>query len=151
MSLPQTPAEIENYLHEKIPLTRWMGVRVGFGPAGELVVSAPEAVNHNHLGTIFGGSLSALATVAGYTFLWLKLGDADAHVVIQEGHAVFHQPVTGEFHARVHEPDAAAWETFQRQYLRRGKGRMTLSVEVTGENGAKGMGFRGVFVALLNA
>ncbi|HWL51483.1 MAG TPA: YiiD C-terminal domain-containing protein [Chthoniobacteraceae bacterium] len=148
-SLPQTPAEIENYLYEKIPLTRWMEIRVGFGPAGELVLSAPEGVNHNHLGTIFGGSLCALATVAGYTFLWLKLGDGDAHVVIQEGHAVYRRPVAGEFRARVREPEAAEWKKFHHQYLRRGKGRLTLSVEVSGENSAAGMEFRGLFVASL--
>jgi len=70
--------ETERFLHEQIPLTRAMGVRVRSWDGEKLWLSAPLEPNHNHLGTAFGGSLSALATLAGYSLLWLLLGDREA-------------------------------------------------------------------------
>ena len=67
--------ETEAFFYEQIPLTRAMGVRVESYDGQQLVLTAPLALNHNHLGTAFGGSLSALATLAGYGLLWLDLGD----------------------------------------------------------------------------
>ena len=58
------PAALEAFLHEKIPLTRAMGLRVAESSAARLVLEAPLAANVNHLGTAFGGSLHALPTLA---------------------------------------------------------------------------------------
>ena len=64
--------ETEEFLCAKIPLTRAMQVRVeGYDKSG-LVLTAPLAANHNHLGTAFGGSLAALVMLAGYALLWLE-------------------------------------------------------------------------------
>ncbi len=56
---------IESYLHREIPITAAMGIRVESYNEKELVLTAPLEPNHNHLGTAFGGSLSAIATLAG--------------------------------------------------------------------------------------
>src|SRR5690606_33240492 len=61
-----TGPETEAFLHAKIPLARAMGVRVERCDSEGLVLTAPLEPNHNHLGTAFGGSLAALATLAGY-------------------------------------------------------------------------------------
>lgn len=85
--------ETEDFLHTQIPITRAMGVRVESWDAGRLVLTAPLEINHNHLGTAFGGSLAALATLAGYACLWLELGDRAAHVVIAESALAYRRPV----------------------------------------------------------
>src|ERR1043166_4799497 len=64
--------EAENFLHEKIPITRAMGIRV-ISSGNEFAIEAPVALNFNHLGTGFGGSINAVATLAGYVFLWIEL------------------------------------------------------------------------------
>ncbi|RYD25022.1 MAG: hypothetical protein EOP86_27860, partial [Verrucomicrobiaceae bacterium] len=75
--------ETGDYLHRQIPLSRAMGARVETYDGETLVLTAPAELNHNHLGTAFGGSLSALATLAGYGLLWLELGSRDSHIVIR--------------------------------------------------------------------
>ena len=67
--------DTERFLHEQIPLTQAMGVQIESYDEAQLVVTAPLEPNHNHLGTAFGGSLSALTTLTGYAMLWLQLGD----------------------------------------------------------------------------
>ena len=61
-----------------------MKVRVASWDEERLVLTAPLAPNHNHLNTAFGGSLSAMATLAGYAMIWLELGQGDGHVVIRD-------------------------------------------------------------------
>ena len=73
-----------------------MGVHVERFDESALILTAPLAPNHNHLGTAFGGSLATLATLAGYTLLWLELGDRESHIVIQESQIRYLAPVRGE-------------------------------------------------------
>src|SRR5882757_2142143 len=90
---PARLREIEDYFHTKIPLTRAMGVKVESWDGSALVLTAPLTLNHNHLGTAFGGSLSTLATLAGYGLLWLLLDDPKVHVVIRDSAIRFRKPV----------------------------------------------------------
>ena len=63
----------ENFFHDKIPLTRAMGIRVVADDRHRFAIEAPVGLNHNHLQTAFGGSINAVATLAGYGFLWLEV------------------------------------------------------------------------------
>src|SRR5258708_20307400 len=86
--------DLEAFLHEKIPLTRAMGLRVAESTAVRLVLEAPLAANVNHLGTAFGGSLHALPTLACYAPLWTLLREAGAapHLVPNPTHPPHPQP-----------------------------------------------------------
>ena len=55
--------DTERFLHEQIPLTKAMEVTLESYDGSQLVVTAPLEPNYNHLGTAFGGSLSALTTL----------------------------------------------------------------------------------------
>jgi len=79
-------------------------VRVESFADGQFVLVAPIEKNHNHLHTAFGGSLSALATLAGYGFLWLELRDPKVHVVIKESAIRFRRPVHGDIRAICRQP-----------------------------------------------
>jgi len=140
-------SETESFLHEQIPLTRAMGVEVQSWDGRELCLTAPLEPNHNHLGTAFGGSLSALATLAGYSLLWLLLGDRQAHIVIRDSSLRFRHPVRGELRALCHHPGEEAWQVFQSQFNSNGKARMALQVVILEENRVC-VEFQGVFVAL---
>lgn len=148
---PAAPAsllsETEAFLHDQIPLTAAMQVRVAAFNAKHLLLTAPLAPNHNHLGTAFGGSLASLATLAGYTLLWLELDDRSAHIVIQESHLRYLAPVRGELRAcapRLAAPDLAA---FQRTFQKTGKARLTLPITLQCD-GQICVEFTGTFVAL---
>ena len=139
--------DTENFFHEQIPITRAMGVRVEAYDGHQLVLTAPLAANHNHLGTAFGGSLSAVAALAGYGLLWLELDDRTAHVVIRESTISYRRPVRREIRAVCRRPAEATVAAFKAEFARKGKGRIRLDVTVE-EDGLAAVEFRGTFVAL---
>jgi thioesterase domain-containing protein len=139
--------ETEEYLHEKIPITRAMGVVVESISPDELVLTAPLEANHNHLGTAFGGSLGAIATLAGYGFLWIQLGDRDAHLVIKQSSIRYLHSVRGEIRAICRAPDAGILAEFGNTFARKDKARIRLGVTIEG-NGRVCVEFEGEFVAM---
>jgi len=137
----------ERFLHEQIPLTGAMGVRVESYDAERLTITAPLEPNHNHLGTAFGGSLSAIATLAGYSLLWLELGDRDSHIVIKSSSLKYLHPVRGEIRAVCPRIPPDELEAFRRKFSRTGKAGITLRVSII-ESGVACVELEGVFVAL---
>lgn len=142
-----SPAEIEAFLHEKIPLARAMGVRVESCDAEAFVLTAPLEPNHNHLGTAFGGSLAALATLTGYACLWHALDDRDAHVVIRRSELDYRHPVTGALRAVCRRPEEAQLASFRSTFAKAGKARIALEVTIEEEERVC-LHFRGDFVAI---
>ena len=142
-----TPAEIEAFLYEKIPLAQAMGVRVESCDPEAFVLTAPLEPNHNHLGTAFGGSLAALATLTGYTCLWHALDDRDAHVVIRRSELDYRHPVTGTLRAVCRRPGDQKLAAFRSTFAKAGKARITLEVTIE-EEGRVCLHFRGDFVAI---
>ncbi len=63
-----------------------------------LTVSAPLAVNHNHHGTVFGGSQYAIAAVAGWALLRCKLAEYELHgsIVVKSAGMDYLRPVATE-------------------------------------------------------
>jgi thioesterase domain-containing protein len=130
------PDRIEAFLHEHLPLARAMEARVAQADASGARLTAPLSRNHNHHGTAFGGSLSALAMLAGWAFLHAALdraGRDEAEVVIQEVRFAFTAPARGDLEARVSAPDAATWDAFARALDRRGRARLDLACELRSE------------------
>lgn len=140
-------SETERYLHEAIPLTRAMGVRLSEFDDEKLVITAPLAENHNHLGTAFGGSLGALATLAGYALLWLELDDRDCHIVVKSSTLQYRHPVRSELRAICRRLAPEALEKFRAKFARTGKAGIKLSVAIE-ENDRLCVDFQGVFVAI---
>lgn len=142
-----SPAEIEAFLYEKIPLAQAMGVRVESSEGEAFILTAPLEPNHNHLGTAFGGSLAALATLTGYACLWHALDDREVHVVIRRSELDYRHPVRGTLRAICHRPAEAKLASFRTTFAKAGKARITLDVTIE-EEGRTCLGFRGVFVAI---
>jgi len=146
-----SPQALEAFLHEKIPLTRAMGLRVAESSGRRLVLEAPLDANVNHLGTAFGGSLHALPTLACYAALWTLLREAgvDGHVVVKRSEARYLQPVRGPLRAVCHRPPPDLVDEFVANLRRHGKARMELPAVVEGANGGPAVEFSGSFVAVV--
>ena len=142
--------EAERFLHEKIPLTRAMGVRVVRHADGAFAIEAPVALNYNHLHTAFGGSINAVATLAGYAFLWLELRAADVEIVVAESTIRFRAPVRETIRAICRQPDAETLAAFKATLAEKGKARIALHVAVE-ENATTAAEFAGTFVAVRNS
>ncbi|MDI1320669.1 MAG: YiiD C-terminal domain-containing protein [bacterium] len=142
---------LEAFLHEKIPLTKAMGLHVAESSAHRLVLEAPLGANRNHLGTAFGGSLHALPTLACYAALWTLLREAgiDGHVVVKKSAASYRQPVTGTLRAVCLRPPAELANEFIADLRRHKKARMELTAIVEGAGGKPAVEFYGTFVAVV--
>jgi thioesterase domain-containing protein len=142
------PIELEHYLHEQIPLSRAMAVKVVSIGAGDVVLSAPLAPNTNHHATVFGGSASAVAMLAAWSLLHTRLRAAGiaGRLVIQRSSIEYLRPIAGEFLARAALGDLAQWERFTAVLARRRRARIGVEVliEHAGEVAAR---FTGEFVA----
>lgn len=140
------PNEAEKFFHSQIPITRAMGVRVVTCDEAQFIVEAPVGLNRNHLRTAFGGSINAVATLAGYGLLWSALRERNAHVVIGESSIRFLRPVREMIRGVCLRPGPKEWTTFNEHLDRSGAAPITLKVSVS-ENGEAAAEFRGIFVA----
>jgi thioesterase domain, putative len=140
-------SELERMFHQKIPITRAMGVSVAGWDGDGLRLTAPLKPNHNHLGTAFGGSLAAIATLAGYGLVWLELDDSGAHVVVRDAAIRYRKPVRDEIRALARRPERGVLDSFREAFAREGRARIALEVSVEGDGGPS-VEFTGTFVAL---
>lgn len=144
-----TPSELERYLHDQIPLSRAMGLRVIEAGAERVVVEAPLEPNLNHRATAFGGSVSASAIVAGWTSVHLRLRHEGLsfRTVIHESRVRFDAPIRGPFRAIASRVDDEAWVRFTQALKRHGMARIRLDVPVEAD-GARAAILHGSYVAL---
>ncbi len=135
---------LERLLREQMPLAEAMDVRVL--RAGEVVeLGCLLAPNHNHLGTAFGGSLSALMILAAYCRLF-QLMDGQGHVLLKSSSMEFIQPVNEDLRAVCLSPEPAASRIFLDTYQRKGRARLTLTSEVHLSDGTVACRMAGEFV-----
>lgn len=144
--------EITAYLHAHIPITQALGARVESWDGSAIRLSAPLAPNLNHRGTAFGGSLSALAILAGWAILHLALRERglEVRLVIQRSALDFVEPIEGDFTASARLPPPAQWERFLATLSRHSRARITVEGEVAC-GGRAGGRHEGVYVALRGA
>jgi len=144
-----TTDEVQQYLYDHIPLSKAMQVSVVAMSDAEVLLSAPLAPNINHRDTVFGGSASALAILAAWSLLYVRLRNAgvECRIVIQRNTMEFQLPMDGEFFARSSLTQPEEWSRFLRMLTRKGKAR--ISVTSTTEFEGKVTGHLvGEFVAL---
>src|SRR5690606_859163 len=115
-----------------------------------LVLHAPLAPNRNHIGTVFGGSLNALATLSCWSLVWLALHGRGAQIVIHEGHRKFNRQATGDVSAVCALPDADLLQQFVARFDARGRARIALHARIVCE-GRDVAEFEGGFAALRGA
>jgi len=143
------PAELEQYLHVHIPLSKSMAVSVVAVEQSAVVLRAPLAPNINHRETVFGGSASALAILAAWSLLHTHLRSEHiaSRLVIQRNTMEYEQPILGEFTAHSTLEHPAQWPHFTRMLARKGKARITVSSVLQHAGQVVGR-FIGEFVAL---
>ena len=146
-----TPAELEAYLHEHIPLTRAMHARVVAVTHDHARLAAPLAPNINHRDTVFGGSAAALATLAAWSLLHARLVAArlPCRLVIQRNSMDYDQPIPDAFVATARLADPDDWARFERTLRRRGRARITAQAELHCRDRPVAR-FEGEFVAVVN-
>jgi|SRR5581483_4175730 len=146
-----TPAALlERYLYEQIPISAAMGVRAITATPELVQLAAPLGPNVNHNETVFGGSAAALATLAAWALLHLRIARMGirARLVIQRSSMDYERPIPGEFEAVCRFVDEVAWERFRAMLVRRRRARLTLSAHLL-YDAQRMAAFQGDFVAFL--
>lgn len=127
-----SPAELDTYLHGNIPLSAAMHVRTVSISESEVVLAAPLAPNINHRQTLFGGSATAIAILAAWSFLHLRLAETGLphRLVIQRQTMSYDAPVTGTVTAHGRLAPEADWDRAIELLKRRGKARIEATAEL---------------------
>lgn len=144
-----SPSKVQTYLHDHIPISAAHGITVVEATPGAVRLAAPLDANINHFGSVFGGSASAVAILAAWTLLHLRLTHHGwrGRVVIQRSEVNYLRPTTADFEAVCTAPDERNWERFVSTLERRGRARLPLySVLVC--DGEETAHFEGDYVAL---
>jgi thioesterase domain-containing protein len=147
-----TLTELERYLHDHIPLSRAMQVRVVEIQSTSVTLGAPLAPNINHRDTVFGGSASALAILSAWSLLHTRLTarGLPSRLVIQRNAMEYQLPILGDFTATAAIVDMQAWDLFLRMLQRKDKARISVA-SVLHSDGKQVGQLDGEFVALGSA
>lgn len=148
MALNDGLAALEQVWADRMPITGALGIAAVAAGDDHLVLQMPLRPNRNHKGTVFAGSLSALATLTGWSAVWLLLHDTgrSAHIVIQDASIRYLHPVRSDATARVTVPGGEARDRLLTTLDRRGRARIPLEVTVRDESGEVVATFRGRYV-----
>ena len=138
---------LEKTLHEEIPLTREIGIQVAVATPDLVQLSAPLSPNINHKCTAFGGSLYAVAVLAGWSMVFARLNAAGlhAHIVIQDAQIEYLLPVVETINARCELVSDTEFDRCLKLFSRKGRGRIALDVQIVTQQGVA-VKFCGLYV-----
>lgn len=124
--------ELGRVLVEELPITQSLRIRVLRADESGVLLALPLAANRNHKGTVFAGSLNAVATLAGWGVCWAVLRDAgiDGHGVIQDAAVRYLVPAASDVTAWAARPVPVVADRVLRTLARRGRARLPLAAEV---------------------
>ncbi|MCZ7592017.1 MAG: thioesterase domain-containing protein [Kiritimatiellae bacterium] len=127
-----TAKQLQSYLHTKIPITRSMRVRVVAVSSNHVILRAPLQLNRNHQNTAFGGSISTLALLAGWSLVHARLQDEGvAHnLVVKDQETTYLHAITGPLIAEAAFCRDADWAHFTTALNRHHKAAIPLCAEL---------------------
>jgi len=139
-------AALERTLHDEIPLSQAMGIRVAAYDGTSLKLTAPITPNINHKSTAFGGSLYSLAVLCGWGLVHLKLAEAKLHkhIVIQDADIRYLLPVAQDMQAEC-RLDENILNKFLRTLKKHDRARLELAVIIK-HQGQAAVEFSGRYV-----
>ena len=140
--------ELQDYLHEHIPLSRAMGVEVVSVGEDSVVLQAPLAPNINHRETLFGGSASAIAILSAWSLVHTRLHAAGMAqpIVIRNNTMRYDLPVDDTVTARSYLPPKSDWQSFTGRLEERGMARIIVDADLE-RHGKRTAHLSGEFVA----
>ena len=134
-----------------IPILKSMGIQLVRIEDSRCLLRVPLALNHNHKGTAFGGSLYAACTAACYTLayaLQIKTSLVNRDLVITKGEIEYLKPITQDFFVLA-EIDLLSWQTVLDSLTQKKPKRLRLKAFIRhDETGPDRVRFEGEFAFL---
>ncbi|BAK71061.1 thioesterase domain-containing protein [Aliarcobacter butzleri] len=139
---------LENKLHNEIPLTKFMDLKITKYDEKELMTIAPLNKNINDKGTAFGGSLATLTIISGWSICWLISKELEINseniVVIKNEHS-YRKPVTKELICHTKRPTKDEIEKLKNKLLLKKSASIKISSQII-EDGEICVDFTGYYV-----
>ena len=139
---------LENKLHNEIPLTKFMNLKITKYDEKELITIAPLNKNINDKGTAFGGSLATLTIISGWSICWLISKELEINseniVVIKNEHS-YRKPVTKELICHTKRPTKDEIENLKNKLLLKKSASIKISSQII-EDGEVCVDFTGYYV-----
>jgi thioesterase domain-containing protein len=110
--------ELQQKLHNEIPLTKMMDIKIQDYNEKELITTAPLSININDKGTAFGGSLSTMTIISSWSLCWLiskELGFDSKNIVIIKNENSYRKPVTKDIVCYTQKPTKEEIEILKRK------------------------------------
>jgi thioesterase domain-containing protein len=110
--------ELQEKLHNEIPLTKMMNIKIQDYNANELITSAPLDINVNDKGTAFGGSLSTMTIISAWSLCWLiakELGFDSKNIVVIKSENSYKSPVTKDIICYTQKPSKEEIEVLKQK------------------------------------
>ncbi len=126
-----TAAELQQRIHQAIPLSQAMGYRITALADTQITVEAPLGPNINIHGTGFAGSLYALGilTAWGLCAHLIARAGLEADLVVAEANIRYRAPIKGDIVCRC-GATAQAVQSFVDGLAERRRSRMSLEVTI---------------------
>ncbi len=136
------------FLYNKIPLTKRMGLKIESYDGATLKLRAPFKFNTNNNGIAFGGSLYTLALLSGLGLLFFKLREKSltGNIVIYKGSISHDHPVQEDLVASCCMPNTGEFDKFLKMFYRKGKSKILLFSRIYTESKPAAT-FSGIYVA----
>ena len=140
---------LEQYVHDHIPLTRVMGIEVREVTDDKVVIFAPLEPNINHMRNIFGGSASTVAILAAWSLVFTKMEaqGLSGHIVIHKNSMLYEKPISNGFTAVAQGIDPQSWAKLVNASGKRRMARITVTAILEFEGQQVGQ-LEGEFVVL---
>lgn len=131
--------QLESIVHQEIPITQALGIRINQLTDTAITVSAPFSANKNIHNTAFAGSIYTVATIAGWSLVnnLASINGIEGSVVLAKAEMQYKKPINGDIIATCQLKDTTALATFLNSFQRKNRARITVTIELIEDSETK--------------
>lgn len=98
---------LQRIWYNTIPMSKAMGLQISYYDTQQLITHCDAAFNKNLHNTMFAGSIYTLATLTGWGWIYLTLGEyqKNSDIVLAKANICYHTPIQGLTYGQVLDAD----------------------------------------------
>ena len=143
--------KLQNKLHNEIPLTKVMEIKIKEYDEKHLLTLAPLDININDKGTAFGGSLATMTIISSWSMAWLisqELGFNSENIVVIKNEHSYLKPVKGELICKTLKPTKEEIKIIKDKLEKKASASVKITSQII-ENDEVCVDFKGIYVIKL--
>lgn len=140
--------ELEKKLHDEIPLTKFMEIKITDYNNNYLISQAPLNININDKGTAFGGSLATMNIISSWGLCWIiqkELSFNSNNIVIIKNEHSYKKPVTKDIVCFTTKPSLEEIDKLKNKLLSKKSASIKIESKII-EDGEICVDFTGYYV-----